>query len=117
MQRTPAHHRHTERTGNSAKTTRTEAPTDLGAEVHGVLNGDATYIEDGADGMALHLDGYMDYVEAGNIGDHVLAINGDLTLSTWVRATSTVSDSWGSTLLTYGTNDYYTEDEETNSNN
>jgi len=44
----------------------------------------------------------------------VLSLNGDLTLSLWTRLDSLGAGTWANTLIAYGTNDYYTEDEETN---
>jgi len=95
------------------------APTDsapTGKAVDGVLYGDAALVAGGGvSGGALHLDGGYDYMEAGAIGDYVMAVNGDVTLSAWVRAEAVSSDSgYGSVLMAYATNDYYTEDEETN---
>ena len=63
------------------------------------------------DGVEFQSEGY---VEAGAIGDYNLAFKTDMTLSTFARVDSVPSGSWGGSLLTYGTADYYTEDEETN---
>ncbi|MDP6932566.1 MAG: LamG domain-containing protein, partial [Myxococcota bacterium] len=90
------------------------ADVELGGLIHGTLEGDASIVASEVSGKALSLDGDQDYVEAGSIGDYVLAIKEDLTLSLWAQPTTVVSDSWGSVLLSYATNDYYTEDEETN---
>gem|GEM_PF-2126703 len=91
------------------------APAELGGQVHGTLEGDAHILDVGPSGMALALDGDGDHVEAGSIGDYVLSINGDLTLSVWVLPTSVRTiDTWGSSIINYSTADYYTEDEETN---
>ena len=80
-----------------------------GKALDGTLIGDATQ----ADGW-LELDGDGDAAELGGIGDYVLAGNGDLAISTRVRIDSLASGQWANALLCYGTNDYYTEDEETN---
>ena len=88
--------------------------SELGAEVHGVFLGDAEVVKGGVSGSALTVDGSADAVEAGSIGDYVLAIKNDLTLSVWVKPESVQSGDYGSTIITYATNDYYGEDEETN---
>ncbi len=91
------------------------APAALGGAVHGTLQGDAHVLGVGVSGRALVLDGDGDHVEAGSIGDYVLSINGDLTLSIWVLPTAIVAEElYGSALINYSTADYYTEDEETN---
>ncbi len=89
------------------------APLELGGAVHGSLVGDAELLDVGVSGRGLSLGG--GYVEAGSIGDYVLSINGDLTLSTWILPTEISTDpSYGSAIVSYSTSDYYTEDEETN---
>lgn len=88
-----------------------------GKAIHGTLEGGATVSEtaDGPSGAWLDLSGNADFVEAGSIGDYILSQKGGLTLSTFARVgTAPTNASWGATLLTYATNDYYTEDEETN---
>ncbi|MCP4807554.1 MAG: hypothetical protein GY913_15200 [Proteobacteria bacterium] len=84
-------------------------PLGLGKGVHGELLGDA-HVADGH----LILDGDGDAVEAGAIGDYVLAVNGDLTVAGRFRVDALESGQWANTLICYGTNDYYSEDEETN---
>ena len=86
----------------------------LGRAIHGTLVGDATVVAGGVSGAAVQLDGAGDHVEAGAIDDYVLSINGDLTLSAWVKWDAFGSGTWADTILCYATNDYYTEDEETN---
>ncbi len=84
------------------------APTDK--HVDGELVGDA-YLEDGA----LVLDGEGDFMEAGAIGDYVLAIHDDLTVSLWTQVLGVSSDtSYGSVLVAYATNDYAYDDEQSN---
>ena len=77
------------------------------------LSGDAS-LRAGRDGQALTLDGSGDYALGGGIQDYHLALLGDLSLSLWVRSDGLSVGEWGNTLITYATNDYYTEDEETN---
>jgi predicted phosphohydrolase len=87
----------------------------LTGNIHGELVGNAEIVTEGISGSALHLDGSSDTVEAGSIAGYRLSINGDLTLSIWAKADTPIStDSWGAVLTTFATNDYYTEDEETN---
>jgi MYXO-CTERM domain-containing protein len=89
------------------------APAELGGSVHGQLVGDAEILGVGVSGQGLVLDG--GYVEAGAIGDYVLSINDNLTLSAWILPTAIVADElYGSAIIGYSTADYYTEDEETN---
>jgi hypothetical protein len=76
--------------------------------------GDAIVVDDPQRGPSLQLDGDLDGVEAGAIGDHVLSINGDVSLSFFARAATAGSGDWGAAMLAYGTCDYYCEDEETN---
>ncbi len=92
-----------------------DAPSPLGKGVHGELVGAATWDEDEERGTVLELPGSPGAgVEAGAIGDYNLSINGDLTLSLFVEADRGGYGAWGQVLLTYGTADYYSEDEETN---
>ena len=91
-----------------------DAPEPLGRGIDGQLFRGAEVGPGGAVGDALWLTGVDDYVEAGAIDDYVLSLNGDVTLSTFVQVESLGSDPWANTLICYGTNDYYTEDEETN---
>ncbi|MDA1267401.1 MAG: metallophosphoesterase [Planctomycetota bacterium] len=64
--------------------------------------------------LGLALDGKGDHVEAGAIGDHVLSLNADLTLGAFARYGALATGDWDNPLLCYATNDYYTENEETN---
>ncbi|MEE3327275.1 MAG: LamG-like jellyroll fold domain-containing protein [Myxococcota bacterium] len=91
-----------------------DAPEPLGRGLHATLEGGATVGSGGVSGEALWLSGSQDYAEAGAIDDYVLSINGDLTLSLWTRVDSLGWGTWANTLIAYATNDYYTEDEETN---
>lgn len=91
-----------------------DAPEPLGRGLHATPHGGATVAMGGVDGDALWLSGNQDYAEAGAIDDYVLSINGDLTLSLWTRVDSLGWGTWTNTLIAYATNDYYTEDEETN---
>jgi cysteine-rich repeat protein len=91
-----------------------DAPEPLGRGIHAALGGGATLLAGGREGDALWLSGSEDYAEAGAIGDYVLSLNGDLTLSLWTQLDSLGWGTWANTLIAYGTNDYYTEDEETN---
>jgi MYXO-CTERM domain-containing protein len=90
------------------------APEPLGRGIHGSLENGALLVNDSLSGEALVLTGASDYVEAGAIDDYVLSLNGDLTLSLWAKPQSLSGGSWPNNMLTYATNDYYTEDEETN---
>jgi len=91
-----------------------DAPEPLGRGIDADLFGGATIAGGGISGDALWLSGNLDYAEAGALDDYVLALNGDLTLSLWVRLDALGGGTWANTLIAYGTNDYYTEDEETN---
>jgi uncharacterized protein (TIGR03382 family) len=92
-----------------------DAPAPLGKAVHGVSLGGAEAAEDAERGGVLELAGGLgEGVAAGAIGDYVLSVNGDLTLSAFARAQHPGSGDWGQVLLCYGTADYYSEDEETN---
>jgi MYXO-CTERM domain-containing protein len=73
------------------------------------LSGDAA-LQDGA----LVFDGDDDWAVAGAVDDYVLSILGDLTLSLWVKPEALQTGEWANALICYATNDYYTEDEETN---
>ena len=92
---------------------------DLGAlsiskDVDGELFGDANWLESGGvvgGGVRLGGDGY---VEAGSIGDYVLAFKFGMTISAFAKVDSVPSGSWGGAIMSYGTSDYYSEDEETN---
>ncbi len=90
------------------------APAPLGKGIDGQLFGGAQLAAGNPTGTALELNGTGAYVEAGAIGDYNLSINGDLTLSLEARFDSLAPGVWSNTLLTYATNDFYTEDEETN---
>ena len=89
------------------------APQPPGRGIDGELRGQAAAAE-GVSGSGLQLDGTDDYAVAGAIDDYALAIHGDLTVSLWVKAEQLQSGDWANALLCYGTNDYYTEDEESN---
>ena len=90
------------------------APPPLGNGVHGQPTGALQY-DDRAGGYAVELTGSPGSgVEAGAIDDYNLSINGDLTLSLFAELRGEGMSPWGSALLTYGTADYYSEDEETN---
>ena len=91
-----------------------DAPEPLGRAIDAGLFGGAAVAAGGVSGDALWLSGNQDYAEAGAIDDYVLSLNDDLTLSLWVRLDSLSSGTWANTLIAYGTNDFYTEDEETN---
>jgi len=90
------------------------APAPLGRGIHGTFLGDAAVVEDPDRGPVLQLDGSGDGVEAGAIGDHALSLNDDVTVSLFARPEQSGAGSWGQVLATYGTCDYYCEDEETN---
>lgn len=90
------------------------APEHLGRGLDATLENGAQISSNGASGEALWFSDGDDYAEAGAIDDYVLSINGDLTVSMWANFASLSTSEWGNTLLCYGTNDYYTEDEETN---
>ncbi|NCG19112.1 MAG: hypothetical protein GWP91_08875 [Rhodobacterales bacterium] len=90
------------------------APQPLGREIDGVLNNDAHIDADPARSSVLYLDGARDHVEAGAIDDYVLSLNGDVSLSWWAWADSLDDAAWPNAMLVYATNDYFTEDEETN---
>ena len=90
------------------------APAPLGKQVHGALHGQAS-IGAGLSGTgALVLDGDDDFVEAGAIGDYNLSLNADLSISVFASYRSLAGGTWDNNLLSYGTSDYYTQDEETN---
>lgn len=95
-------------------TARDWAPLPMGRGIHGELKGGTTIVGNTPTGHSLSLNGNSDYVEAGSIADYVLSINGDLTLALHAKFDSLDSGMWSNTFLTYATNDYYTEDEETN---
>ncbi|MFP6563893.1 MAG: LamG-like jellyroll fold domain-containing protein [Myxococcota bacterium] len=91
-----------------------DAPGPLGRGIHADVLGGGSVGAGGIQGDALWLSGSQDYAEAGAIDDYVLSLNGDLTLSLWTKLDSLGAGSWANTLIAYGTNDYYLEDEETN---
>ncbi len=92
-----------------------DAPEPLGKAVHGLSLSGARVVDDAERGGVLELSGERGGgVEAGAIGDYVLSVNGDLTLSLFARSDQPGSGEWGQVLLSYGTADYYSEDEETN---
>jgi len=90
------------------------APRPLGKGIGGRLIGDAEILEGGPFHGYLRLDGDGDSVEAGAIGDYVLAGNGELSAALWARVDSAESGSWANTLLCYGTADYAGESEQSN---
>jgi hypothetical protein len=91
-----------------------DAPPPLGKGVHGEAQG-AVYYTDGAQGRGIEYQGAPNAAfVAGSIGDYNLSINGDLTVSIFAERLGSAFGTWGSALLTYGTSDYYSEDEETN---
>jgi len=86
----------------------------ISKQVDGKLHGDAQWLATGGivgGGVSFGGDGY---VEAGSIGDYVLAFKFDMTLSAFAKIDEVPSGEWGGALVSYGTADYYTEDEETN---
>ena len=86
----------------------------LGKSIDGILLDGAT-IGSGLSGPGgLHLDGAEDCVEAGAIGDYNMSIKGDLTLSAFGEFNSLASGYWDNTLLSYGTGDWYGDEEESN---
>ena len=90
----------------------TAAPP-LGRGIDGILGGNAM-IGSGIDGaLGLHLDG-NDYVECGALADYNLSLNDDLTLALFAEFDELSTGYWDNTLISYGTADYYSEDEETN---
>lgn len=90
------------------------APAPLGKAIDGELFGGAQIVGGTPTGEALRVNGTNGYLEAGAIGDYNLSINGDLTLSLEARFDSLDAGTWANTVVTYATNDYYGEDEETN---
>ncbi|MCH2111298.1 MAG: metallophosphoesterase [Planctomycetes bacterium] len=86
----------------------------LGKKVHGELNGMASVGNGISGAYGLHLDGLDSYVEAGALGDYNMATNGDLTLSAFGKFHALGTGTWDNPLLTYGTGDYFSEDEESN---
>jgi hypothetical protein len=89
------------------------APPPLGRGIDGDLGGNAS-VGPGLDGaLGLHLDG-NDFVECGALADYCLSLNNDLSFGLFAEFDSLASGYWDNTLLSYGTGDYYTEDEETN---
>lgn len=90
------------------------APAPLGRHFPGVMLGDAALGEGIGGSGGLHLDGDGDGLEVGRIDDYRLSLNGDLTLALFARADSLGPDLYDNLLLSYGTADYYVEDEETN---
>jgi MYXO-CTERM domain-containing protein len=90
------------------------APPPLGREIDAQTENGATLVEGGKSGGALQLTGTDDYAFAGAIDDYVLSLNNDITVSMWVNLSEIESGSWANTLISYGTADYYTEDEESN---
>ena len=90
------------------------APAPLGRGIDAILENGAQISGSGVSGDALWVPDDDEYAEAGAIDDYVLSLNGDLTISLWANFDSLSTTNWGNTLLCYGTNDYYSEDEETN---
>ena len=89
------------------------APPPLGRGIDGILGGGAS-IGAGLDGaLGLHLDG-NDFVECGALADYNLSLNNDLSIGLFAEFDSLESGSWDNVLLSYGTADYYSADEETN---
>jgi hypothetical protein len=90
------------------------APAPLGKGIDGALLDGAT-VGSGLSGPGgLHLDGAEDCVEAGAIGDYNMSIKGDLTLSVFGEFNSLASGDWDNPLLSYGTGDWYGDEEESN---
>ena len=90
------------------------APEPLGCALDGAFENGAIIDPQGAVGSALSLRGVDDYMLAGAIDDYVLNLNNEVSVSLWAYFDSFSNVTWGNTLLSYGTADYYTEDEETN---
>jgi hypothetical protein len=90
------------------------APPPLGKGIDGAWRRQAQVVSGLSGLFGLELDGDTDHVEAGAIDDHVLSINGDLTLALFARYDSLDTGGWDNPFLCYATSDYYSEDEETN---
>lgn len=88
------------------------APEPAGHGLTGQLHGDAAFGA-GVVGQAVTLDGNDDYVEVAAINAYRHSVKGDTTLALWARFDADGAE-WGNTLVSYATNDYYSEDEETN---
>ena len=91
-----------------------QSPADVSKQIDGQTYGDAALMSGGVLGAALQLDGNDDSLEAGSIGDYVLSLNGDVSLSLFARYVTLDAGTWENVLISYGTADYYSEDEETN---
>jgi len=90
------------------------APAPLGKGIDGALL-DGAFVGSGLSGPGgLHLDGAEDCVEAGAIGDYNMSIKRDLTLSAFGKFNSLGSGYWDNALLSYGTGDWYGDEEESN---
>jgi hypothetical protein len=91
-----------------------EAPAEVGYGIDAVPLGDAALVDDPVRGAVLALDGDGDAAETSVINAYHLSLKGDLTVALWARADALGPGEWDNALLAYATNDYYTEDEETN---
>jgi hypothetical protein len=85
----------------------------LGRGIDGILGGNAMIGQGIQGSLGLHLDG-NDYVECGALADYNLSLNDDLTLALFAQFDDLSTGYWDNTLISYGTADYYLEDEETN---
>lgn len=88
------------------------APEGVGIPL--TLFDDATTVAGDWSGAALALDGDGDYAAAVAINSFLHDLHGDLTLAVAARSPSLASGEWANTLLAYGSNDPYTEDETSN---
>ena len=79
---------------------RDSALSDLGKVNHGAYYGNAATVP-GVTGQALRVDGQGDYADGRGIGDYVLAILGDLTVSLDARFEQLQSGSGQNTLVSY----------------
>ena len=78
-----------------------------GVDVEFTLTGDAEFTDEG-----LEVDG--GYAEGGSLDVHHLVILGELTVAFEVRLDSPSEGEWDAAMTCFATNDYYTEDEQSN---
>lgn len=97
----------TPRTPGLVATAALTTPEIEGVDVEFVLTGDAEFTDEG-------LEVHGGYAEGGSLDVHHLVLLGELTLAFEVRLDTPSSGEWDAAMTCFATNDYYSEDEQSN---
>ncbi len=90
------------------------APDETAFGIPGRTLNMAEFIEDGAVGTAVQMQGDDDAVEVSALDDYRLGLLGDLSISMWVRMPGLNTGSRDNVLIAYASEDLYSEDEQSN---